>query len=288
MGVKICAPGLENAIAGSELLVVGPDDDIEELDEGESFVGDFDMAVEGVYVKASTLGSLEALLCFLQEIKIPVFAVGIGEVHKKDVRKACIMKEKKKPEYACILAFDVTVNKEAKAQAETDGVEIFCADIIYNLQDKFKAYMDKFNAKKKQETVAQAVFPVIMKMEQRFIFHKADPIILGCNIVAGTLHNGTPIYCPDRDFLEIGRVSSIEKDRKPVKTGKTGEQVCVKIEQNTAQKHITYGRHFDHTCDLYSSISRQSIDTLKNHFKDDMTKDDWQLIIPMKPLFKIG
>ena len=58
-------------------------------------------------------------------MKIPVFDVGIGEVHKRDVKKACIMKEKKHPEYALILAFDVKVNQEAQKQADTDGVTIF-------------------------------------------------------------------------------------------------------------------------------------------------------------------
>ena len=31
IGVKICATGIERALAGSNLYVVGPDDDIEEL-----------------------------------------------------------------------------------------------------------------------------------------------------------------------------------------------------------------------------------------------------------------
>merc|ERR1719293_209940 len=119
MGVKICAPGLDEAVAGAELFVVGPDDDIEELkdevgDGFDSILNNFEKQAEGVYVKASTLGSLEALLSFLQDMKIPVFDVGIGEVHKKDVKKAGVMKEKKHPEFAVILAFDVKVNSEAK------------------------------------------------------------------------------------------------------------------------------------------------------------------------------
>merc|ERR1712048_447010 len=160
MGVKICAPGLEEAVAGTELQVIGPDDDVEEMKEEvqesfDSILQDFEKQTEGVYVKASTLGSLEALLSFLEtDMKIPVFDVGIGEVHKKDVKKAMIMKEKTHPEYACILAFDVTVNKEAKIEADKNGVEIMTAEIIYHLQDKFKAYMEKVNERKKKETQA--------------------------------------------------------------------------------------------------------------------------------------
>lgn len=48
---------------------------------------------EGVYVQASTLGSLEALLEFLKTQKIPYSNVNIGPVHKKDVQKAAAMKE---------------------------------------------------------------------------------------------------------------------------------------------------------------------------------------------------
>ncbi len=39
--------------------------------------------------------------------------------------------------YACILAFDVPVAKEARELAEEYGVKIFTADIIYHLFDQF-------------------------------------------------------------------------------------------------------------------------------------------------------
>ncbi len=38
----------------------------------------------GVGVAASTLGSLEALLVYLKKMKIPVSAICIGDVSKKD------------------------------------------------------------------------------------------------------------------------------------------------------------------------------------------------------------
>lgn len=102
-----------------------------------------EFAGEGVCVQASTLGSLEALLEFLRSdaVKIPVSGINIGPVHKRDVMRASTMLEKGRKKYAVILAFDVVVTKEAQEQANSAGVRIFTADIIYHLFDQFSAYL---------------------------------------------------------------------------------------------------------------------------------------------------
>ncbi len=89
--------------------------------------------------------------------------MNIGPIHKKDVIKASIMLEHK-PEYATILAFDVNLTKEGGEVAKELGVkvrnahhdadlapistpisaasrQVFTAEIIYHLFDKFTAYM---------------------------------------------------------------------------------------------------------------------------------------------------
>ena len=38
---------------------------------------------------------------------------------------------------------------------------------------------------------------------------------------------------------------------------------------------------------LVSRISRKSIELLKQHFREDMTKPDWQLVIKLKKVFRI-
>jgi len=298
MGIKITAPGLEDAVAGSELIVIPKDATPEEIEalkeecednmeDGNCTLCDFEKSAEGIYAMASTVGSLEALLAFLEEMKIPVFEVGIGEVHKKDVRKALLMKERKAPQYAVILSFDVPVNKEAKLMADKEGVEIMTADIIYHLFDKFTAYMEKVNANKKQEMKDDAVFPVILQIDKQCIFRKKDPMVFGVDILDGQLRIGTPLCVPEKGDIAIGHVAGIEKDKKPVEMARKGTRVCIKIEQNTAQQHILYGRHFDCSNQLVSLITRRSIDTLKEMFKDEMKKEDWVLVMGLKKVFKI-
>lgn len=215
LGIKISAPGLEGAIAGSRLMVVGPDDDEEDIeDEVESDLTNLLSRVEksgrGVSVQASTLGSLEALLDFLKDCKIPVANVGIGPVYKRDVMQCGIMLEKA-PDYAVMLCFDVKVDKEAMAYAEDQGIKVFTADIIYHLFDAFTKHMDEMLERKKEESKMLAVFPCVLKPVA--VFNKTGPIVIGVDVVDGQLKINTPIAAVKtnpvtnvKEIISIGRM----------------------------------------------------------------------------------
>ncbi|PPS10535.1 hypothetical protein GOBAR_AA10118 [Gossypium barbadense] len=280
-GIKIAAQGLEHAIAGTSIYVVGPDDDLEDIKEAakedmQSVMSRIDKSGEGVYVQASTLGSLEALLEFLKtpEVNIPVSGIGLGPVHKKDVMKASVMLEKKN-EYATILAFDVKVTPEARELADELGVRIFIADIIYHLFDQFKAYIDGLKEERKREAADEAVFPCVLKILPNCIFNKKDPIVLGVDILEGILRVGTPICIPQREFIDIGRIASIENNHKPVDSAKKGQKVAIKIVgSNTEEQQKMYGRHFELEDELVSHISRRSIDILKANYRVGSKAED--------------
>ncbi|AAF04442.1 putative translation initiation factor IF-2; 73082-68138 [Arabidopsis thaliana] len=292
-GIKITAQGLEHAIAGTALHVVGPDDDIEAIKESamedmESVLSRIDKSGEGVYVQASTLGSLEALLEYLKSpaVKIPVSGIGIGPVHKKDVMKAGVMLERKK-EYATILAFDVKVTTEARELADEMGVKIFCADIIYHLFDLFKAYIENIKEEKKKESADEAVFPCVLQILPNCVFNKKDPIVLGVDVIEGILKIGTPICVPGREFIDIGRIASIENNHKPVDYAKKGNKVAIKIVGSNAEEQKMFGRHFDMEDELVSHISRRSIDILKSNYRDELSLEEWKLVVKLKNIFKI-
>ncbi|KAK3292290.1 uncharacterized protein B0H64DRAFT_406196 [Chaetomium fimeti] len=295
LGVKISAPGLEGAIAGSRLLVLGPDDDESDLeDEVESDLASLFSRVEksgrGVSVQASTLGSLEALLDFLKSCKIPVANVGIGPVFKRDVMQCGTMLEKA-PDFAVMLCFDVKVDKEAQAYAEEQGIKIFTADIIYHLFDAFTKHINEQNEKKKEESKMLAVFPCVLSPVA--VFNKTSPIVIGVDVIEGSLRLNTPISVikPNpttglKEIINLGRVTSIEREHKQVPVCKKGQpSVAVKIEMGGHQP--TYGRHLEEKDMLYSQISRASIDCLKQFYRADVTNDEWQLIIKLKPMFDI-
>jgi translation initiation factor 5B len=60
--------------------------------------------------------------------------------------------------------------------------------------------------------------------------------------------------------------------------------VAVKI---TGESQIMFGRHFEETNQIVSILTRDSIDALKTYFKDDLSKDDWKLVIQLKKMFGI-
>lgn len=215
LGVKIAANDLEHAIAGSRLLVVGPGDDEEDLEEEvmsdiENLLGKVSKTGRGVSVQASTLGSLEALLEFLKVSKIPVANISIGPVYKRDVMSAGIMLEKAK-EYAVMLCFDVKVDKEAQAYADDVGVKIFTADIIYHLFDDFTKHMAQLTEQKKEDSKLLAVFPCILSPVA--VFNKKDPILVGVDVTEGSLRLLTPIAAVRtnpvtnvKEIVNLGRV----------------------------------------------------------------------------------
>ncbi|XKL64011.1 hypothetical protein PGB90_004097 [Kerria lacca] len=290
-GVKIAAKDLEKAIAGINLKIAHKPEDIEACKEEvakelHSALSTIKLQERGVYVQASTLGSLEALLEFLKSSKIPFCNIRIGPVVKKDVVKASAMLEHDQ-QYATILAFDVKIERDAQELADNVGVKIFQADIIYHLFDKFTAFREELKQKKRNEFKDIAVFPCKLKVLPQFIFNSRDPVVCGVMVEAGILKVGTPICVPSKEFINVGIVTSIESNHKPVDSSRKGQEVCIKIENIPGETPKLFGRHFDETDMLVSKISRQSIDACKDYFRDDLLKSDWQLMVELKKLFEI-
>ncbi|XP_028166241.1 eukaryotic translation initiation factor 5B isoform X4 [Ostrinia furnacalis] len=290
-GVKIAAKELEKAIAGLNLLVAQKPDEVDVLKEEvarelKSALSSIKLTERGVYVQASTLGSLEALLEFLRTSKIPYSAIRIGPVVKRDVMKASAMLEHDS-QYATILAFDVKIERDAQELADQLGVKIFAADIIYHLFDKFMAYREELKQRKREEFKHIAVFPCKLKILPQFVFNSRDPIVAGVMVEAGIVKEGTPICVPSKEFVELGVVTSIESNHKQVESARKGQEVCIKIEPIPGESPKMFGRHFDETDFLVSKISRASIDACKDYFRDDLVKTDWQLMVELKKLFQI-
>lgn len=290
IGFKIYAMDLETAIPGSTVLREDPGDNIEDLKECvmadiHDIAQQFKFSHVGVYLNASSLGSMEALITYLssEKTKVPLAGCSIGPISKNTVQEAALQLERTNPEYACILAFDIEVDKATEDFAKINKVKIFRADIIYHLYDMFVEHLKQYKLNKREELKSETVFPCIMTILD--CFHHKDPLIIGVRIDKGFLQPQQPICFPTGKLL--GKVESIQKDNKSHPTAKVGAEVAIRIE--TADSSTTYGRTFskEDTPTLYTAMNRKSIDILKKYYRDELTKEDWTCVKAIKTSLNI-
>lgn len=296
MGVRLVAPGLETAIAGSSVFRYDTTEEAdlfsEELQKDIKRVKKIiKLSKEGVGVAASSLGSLEALLVFLKQSKIPVSTICIGDVSKNDLLKVLtpfLQEEgkdwrKRKLEFLTMLCFDVKILPEAFKFGEENDIKMISAKIIYHLFDGFTKHVEEIIVKRKKEFLKLAVFPCVLK--QVSCFNTKNPIILGVDVVEGVLKIGTPLCVVTKECLKLGVVESIESNKKPIlEARKKNGSVAIRLKSDPS---ITHGRHFELGDQLVSVLSRESIEVLKEFFRDDMTDDDWNLVRKLKPVFNL-
>ncbi|TBT97896.1 translation initiation factor 5B, partial [Hamiltosporidium tvaerminnensis] len=279
LGVKISALDLEKAVAGTRILFV--EEDIEKvktevMQDLESVISNIKTSEIGVHVQTSTLGSLEALVSFLQSEEIPISSVSIGNVRKKDVIITSSILEKNK-DFAVMLCFDVKIDKEIYELANSLQIKIFHADIIYHLLDQLKRHFITEKEKIKKENLLEIIYPVKLKILPNCVFNKRSPLILGVCVEQGILKIGTPVCVFKEEIIKLGNVTSIELNKKKVEEAKKGSEVAIKIEIGSDTPKM-FGRHFVESDFLYSVLTRKSIDILKKHFKSEFDEEDVNLI----------
>ncbi|KAJ1943716.1 eukaryotic translation initiation factor 5B, partial [Linderina macrospora] len=129
-------------------------------------------------------------------------------------------------------------------------------------------------------------------------FNKRDPLIIGCDVIEGQLRQGTPMcvakWDPEtktREIINLGKVSSMEINHKQVdivRKGEAGAGVAVRIDCPVYDTPKMYGRHFTDDDEIYSRITRGSIDVLKESFRNDLNKEEWALVIKLKKILDVN
>ncbi len=296
VGIKIVANNIDKVLPGTPILKLNNSNGLSRDELIAQAQDSIDLAQttkieldpKGVTIHASTLGSLEALVQYLRHEcnpPIPISQANIGKVMKNDVVKTSISNEKSDKEFNTILAFNVEIDTDAQTEANKCGTKIFDAEIIYHLFDKFIKYKEELFNQRKEEARLKTVFPCVLKILPNCIFNKKNPLVFGVDVLDGNLHIGTPLIIPSTNTY-IGKVVGIQNDKKDVQIGKKAQSVCIKVE-NEENPTILYGRHFDSSSELYSKISRESIDLIKIYFREDVSKDDVKLLSRIKKILNI-
>src|SRR3989344_198058 len=238
-GIKIVAPELENVGAGSPLIVVKSEKEIEaakaevqqEIEEVE-----FTSDREGVVLKADTLGSLEAMLKLVEDAGVPVRKAEVGSVMKQDIIEVQNLKEDIRK---VVLAFNVKILDEAEQFAKDMGITIFSNNIIYRLIDEYKEWSFKAKEREIQQKLAEVSRPCVIKILKGFVFRVSNPAIFGVEVQKGLLKPGARLKREDGKV--VGTVKKIEKEGQQIAEAKSGDKVAVSMDEPTVGRQIQEG-----------------------------------------------
>jgi len=79
---------------------------------------------------------------------------------------------------------------------------------------------------------------------------------LGVEILEGIAKIGTPIAVKptEHQWIDLGKITSIEENHKAQTSAGRGKRVAIKIESDINEEKKAFGRHFDHTHELWSRV----------------------------------
>jgi translation initiation factor 5B len=269
-GIKIVAPNIENAVAGSPLRVARDDfEHVKEeiLKEIEDIKIDTDEL--GIVVKADTLGSLEALVNLLRDMKIPIRAADIGDVSRRDVVDASIVK-KEDPLYGVIVAFNVKVLPSAAEEIKATDIKLFSSNIIYQLIEDYHDWIKAAEERKKKAWLDAIIKPAKIRIIPKLIFRNSKPAIAGIEVLSGTIKQDYNLI--RGDGARVGKVEGMQDKGKNLKSASKGQKVAMSI------KDAIFGKDFDEGDVLYVDIPENHYKILVSELKNKLTEDEFETL----------
>lgn len=270
-GVKISAPGLEEALAGSPLIVANSDAEVEaakkQIEEEIKGVRFYDSTINGIIVKADSIGSLEAIVNELRRRGIPVRLADVGPISKRDLLEAELVKKEAK-EYALIGAFKV---KPLPGLEIPSDVKLVSSNIIYQLIDEIERIIQLAKETEKRRTLDKLVLPAKFKILPGYVFRRSDPVIVGVEVLGGILRAKSPVM--DSEGRPVGEIQQIQDNKKPVEQVSKGSEVAVSIKGN-----VMVGRQIDEGDLLYTDVPKEDLEVLLTRYSDLVTDDMKEVI----------
>ncbi|MBE9391051.1 translation initiation factor IF-2 [Fervidicoccus fontis] len=268
VGVKIVAPDLDNAVAGTQLYVANTPEEIEDaknkiLEELSKIKIKTDKS--GVVAKADTLGTLDALVEALKRNNIPVRIADIGNITKRDVVEASISKQDDET-LGVILGFNVKVMPDAKEEAEKLNVKIMLNNIIYKLLEDYFNWKEEVKRLEKIKEMENLVWPAKFRIIPGFVFRRSDPVIVGIEVLGGILKPGSPLM--DEAGRKLGILQQIQDKGQSLKEAKPGMQVAISVKGN-----IMVGRQINEGDIIYTDVPDLHARTFLTKFKGDISDD---------------
>jgi translation initiation factor 5B len=272
-GVKIVAPDLEGALAGAPLYAVAEGEEPEKyarLVSEEIQKIRIATDVDGVILKADTLGALEAIAESLKSSGVPIRLADVGDVSKRDVTEASVVRGHE-PLYGVVLAFNVKVLPDAEEEASIKGVQIFTEKIIYHLIDNYSSWLKSQREAKLEQEFDKLVKPAKIRIMEGYVFRRAKPAIFGVEVLAGKIKPKVALARAE-DGEEVGEIQQIQEKGQALSEAGQGTQVAISMNKPVI------GRHIFEKDILYVKVPETHAKALLTTFMDRLTAEEQETL----------
>ncbi|TGC07899.1 translation initiation factor IF-2 [Methanolobus halotolerans] len=269
IGVKISAPNLDSALAGSPVRVVTPEtvDAISEeiLNELEEVQIDTDAL--GITIKADTIGSLEALVNELKKEKIPIRKATVGDISQRDVVEVAAIED---PFYNVIIGFNVKVLPDAKDKVQSTEIKLFLSDVIYRLIDDYKDWAKEQKELTEKEMTEHITKPGRFQILPNCTFRQSKPAVVGVKIIGGVVRTNVDVTTADGTV--VGKVKGLQLRGDNISEAKVGMEVAVALEGPTV------GRQIKEEDTLFVNVPERHAKVLENEIFDSLKADELETL----------
>jgi len=266
-GIKIAAPSLETVVPGAPLRVVqGNQEELTSEIRNQSQVN-IELDKDGLYIKADTIGSLEALVKESREKAISIRKVEIGNLSKRDVMETAALTN---PLERAIFAFNVKILPEVKDELINSDVTVFNEDVIYTIIEKYEQWIVTKKEELEKKRREDYTHPGMIKFLPEYVFRISHPAIIGVRILGGRIKVDMRLI--SHDGKSIGTIKGMQLDNKPITEALQGAEVAISIEGVTVGRQIKGGDIM--FTDLPESDARKLklLDVLNEDEKDVLNK----------------
>ena len=269
-GVKISAPKIENALAGSTIRVVSSPEEVEALSlelKSELEAVRIDTENEGVILKSDTLGSLEALVGELKARKIPIHYADVGPISRRDVIKAAAIND---PLLSAVMGFNVDILPDAITEIQKTNVPVFSSEIIYSIIENYEKWVEDQKMKIEQERLEAVIRPGAVRILPDCVFRQSKPAVVGVQVIGGIVR--TQVNLMREDGANVGVVKGIQAHNENQGSATVGQEVAISIDGPTVGRQIHEGDI------LYVNIPEKHARIVEMELKPKLAEDEREVL----------
>ncbi|WP_373088043.1 translation initiation factor IF-2 [Sneathiella sp.] len=176
-----------------------------------------------VVIKADVQGSAEAISNALEnmgtdEVAVKILFSGVGGITESDISLAAASR-------AIVIAFNTRANKQAREDAEQEGIDIQYYSVIYNVIDDMRAMLSGMLAPTLREN-----FLGYAEIREVFNITKVGKIG-GCMVTEGNVKRGAKVrLLRDNVVIHEGTLSTLKRFKDEVKEVKSGMECGMAFE----------------------------------------------------------